>query len=178
MTISQWLVEGFWTLILLRNQISNWNHVTRRTGPQPAEHISRCSVFLFRFVSLLCLFIYLSIYPYLFSTLRNHCRPSGCARAQVYLYTRTQRCDATLATPPKRWRLLQSHEKPTPPTPHPHCLTSGFSRANKRPWGFGPSWYLLVRAEVKYVPFVLFVRERYRKERKRHFLFPVLRGSP
>jgi hypothetical protein len=99
--VSQRLVDGFWTLILLRNQISNWNHVSGRAGPSnPQKPITGCSVFLFRFASLLCLFIYLSIYPYLFSTLRNHRRPSGRARAQIYTYTHTQRCDATKTMAP------------------------------------------------------------------------------
>ena len=102
--VSQQLVYGFWALILLRNQISNWNHVTGRTDPQPTEPISRYSVFLFRLASLLCLFIYLSIYPYLSPTLCDHRRPSERAWIRLHTYIG---CDATLATPPSwRWRFL------------------------------------------------------------------------
>lgn len=105
--VSQRLVYGFWALILLGNQISNWNHVTGRTDPQPAEPISSYSVFLFRLASLLCLFIYLSIYPYLSPTLRDHHRPSEQAWIRLHTYIG---CDATLATPP-------SWQRGAPPLP-------------------------------------------------------------
>lgn len=126
-------VHGFWALILLRNQISNRNHVTGRTDPQPAEPISRYFVFLFRLTSLLCLFIYLSIYPYLSSTFCDHYCPfervwNACTRTSV-------------ATPPLRLfrdgggnggggnggggRVSSIR---TRTQPHSHRSTSGFSR--------------------------------------------------
>lgn len=146
--VSQRLVHGFWALIPLRNQISNWNHVTGRTDPQPVELISRYFVFLFRLTFLLCLFIYLSIYPYLSLTLHDHHRPAERVWIRLHTYIG---CDATLATPPSRQqRLFYPHEESASLT----LFNFGFLLANKRPWGFGLSWYLLVRVEVKYVPFV------------------------
>lgn len=125
--ISQRLVHGFWALILLGNQISNWNHVTGRTDPQPAEPISRYSVFLFRLFSLLCLFIYLSIYPYLLSpTLPDHHRPSertvdGVDPLAHVHRLRRHPCDATFAA-------VGASSTHTKTQLHPHRSTSGFSR--------------------------------------------------
>lgn len=110
--VSQRLVYGFWAPILHRNQISNWNHITG-AGPQPAEPISRCSIFLFYLASLLCLFIYLSIYPYLSSALRDHHRPFE--RAWV---THTSLRCASITTDASCTRSR----------PHPHYSTLGFSR--------------------------------------------------
>jgi len=97
--VSQRLVYGFWSLILLRNQISNWNHVTGRMGPQLVELISRYFVFLFCLTFLLCLFIYLSIYPYLSLTFHDHHRLSEWVWIRLHTYIG---CNATLATPPSR----------------------------------------------------------------------------
>lgn len=112
--VSQRLVHGFWAPILLRNQISNWNHITGRAGPQPAEPISRwVPFFLFYLASLLCLFIYLSIYPYLSSTLlaTTIVHPNG--RGSL-----THRCDASITVDASYTRTQ----------PHPHYSTLGFSR--------------------------------------------------
>lgn len=110
--VSQRLVHGFWAPILLRNQISNWNHITGRAGPQPAEPISRCVSF-FLFYSLLCLFIYLSIYPYLSSTLLATTIVHSNGRGLL-----THRCDASITADASYTRTQ----------PHPHYSTLGFSR--------------------------------------------------
>lgn len=65
----------------------------------------------------------------------------------------------TIVHPDERGLLTHRHDASitanascTRIQPHLHYSTFGFLPANKRPWGFGSSWYL--RAEVKYVPFV------------------------